>query len=162
VQALNSPVESALRSLIVLAEWFPAALDLGRLVLIDYFLLHTESISGPNDLHPRVQTPSGELGVKRTLIKEGLQVLIRAGLVEASVSQRGIGFSATDTAGPYIHLLESAYAGELRVRAEFVHSTLGEFDDDQLSSAMRSIPGRWAEEFYSFEDGAVESRGDLL
>jgi hypothetical protein len=43
----NTPVESALRSLVLLVESFPDALDLQRIVYMDYLLVHSQDAGGP-------------------------------------------------------------------------------------------------------------------
>src|SRR5258708_5507324 len=81
----NTPVESGLRSLFVLEAVRPSGCDLQRLIIYDYFLVHSADVpSGPASLHPATPMRSGELLVRRKLIEAGLNVLMRKGLVEKS------------------------------------------------------------------------------
>lgn len=46
VSPFNGPVEIGLRALCVLTTAFPAAYALQRLVIFDYFLVHSDDIEG--------------------------------------------------------------------------------------------------------------------
>jgi hypothetical protein len=54
VSPFNGPVEIGLRALCVLTTAFPTEYALQRLVVFDYFLVHSDDIEGgPEGLHPR-------------------------------------------------------------------------------------------------------------
>lgn len=144
---LNSPLEVGLRVLMVLAEAFPAHLDINRLVLLDHGLLHSADLDGPESLHPPTPVRAGELGVKRQRIEEGLHVMLRAGLAEMSAEDGGIEFCASDTAEGFLRLLESDYSRGLHERAHWVVEELGDIDNDRLRERMREISSHWSEEF---------------
>lgn len=46
-QTFNSPIETGVRALILLAESYPDQLDLQRLLEFDYILVHTHDVDGP-------------------------------------------------------------------------------------------------------------------
>ena len=52
VTVFNSALETGVRSLVILAANFPAALDLQRLVDLDYLVVHSGDVDGPKSLHP--------------------------------------------------------------------------------------------------------------
>ncbi|WP_145964737.1 ABC-three component system middle component 2 [Rhodococcus rhodochrous] len=144
---LNSPLEVGMRVLMILAEAFPAHLDINRLVLLDHGLLHSADLNGPESLHPPIPIRVGELGVKRQHIEDGLHIMIRAGLVEMSAADSGIEFSANETSESFLNLLESDYAHALHDRARWVVEELGTVDDASLRELMRVISSHWSEEF---------------
>lgn len=148
---LNSPLEIAVRVLTVLVEAFPARLDINRLVLLDHGLLHSADLGGPESLHPPVPIRTGELGIKRERIKKGLEVLLRAGLVEMEARLDGIQFWAADRAAGFVSLLETDYARALAARSKWVVAEFGSLDDSDLRQAMSSAAGHWSEEFEHFE-----------
>ena len=63
----NSPLETGVRALTVLAESAPAALDLQRLVYFDYLVVHSADAGGPRSLHPNTPLRNGELLVRRAV-----------------------------------------------------------------------------------------------
>lgn len=68
----NSPLETGLRSVAILAEACPDEFDLQRLLYLDYLVVHSSDADGPTSLHPNTPLRNGELLVRRGLIERGL------------------------------------------------------------------------------------------
>jgi len=149
IQALNSPVEVGLRTLFVLAEAYPLALDIGSIVLLDHGILNSADLGGPISLHPPLPARSAELGVKRQLIEDGLQILIRSELAELSPSPKGIQFQASEEAQGFIELLQTPYAIGLRERARWVVERLLPADEATIRNILQSVMDNWSGEFFS-------------
>ncbi len=152
---LNSPLEVGVRVLMILTEAYPERLDVNRLVLLDHGVLHSADLGGPESLHPPLPVRVGELGVKRTAIEDGLQVMVRANLVEMSTSEQGIEFVASDNAYSFISVLASDYATTLHERVRWILERFSDLSEGTLRSEMRSIFSSWAEEF-----GPVDALSD--
>lgn len=144
---LNSPLEVGIRVLMILAEAFPADLDLNRLVLLDHGLLHSADLGGPDSLHPPLPIRAGELGVKRRTIEDGLEAMTRAGLVQMYVSDDGFRFQASESAEGFVNLLSSNYAVALHDRASWVVGHFDDLSEATLRREMRTIFAHWSEEF---------------
>lgn len=153
-EPLNSPLEVGVRLLTLLVEAFPDALDVSRLVLLDYALLHSADLGGPESLHPPLPLRSGELGVRRRSIETGLEPMLRAGLIESVTTAEGILFQAADRAERFISVLQSPYAVRLRERATWCLSDLGSQDTESLRTSMRTVIDAWSEELDEFPTGA--------
>jgi hypothetical protein len=153
-QPLNGPIEVGIRTLIMLSANFPAALDLNRLVLFDYILLHSADLEGPESIHPAIPKRQGELGLKRFLIERSLQVPVRAQLVKIEATAEGLVYSATEEAEGFLASLTSGYAAKLSETARWVSETFGSIEDVDVKTQLRSIFDEWAEEFDS--DGMSE------
>lgn len=149
IQVLNSPVEVGIRALFVLVEAYPEALDVGSLVLLDHAILNSADLGGPESLHPPLPARVGEFGMKRQLVEDGLQILLRSGLVEIVLDDRGIQFQASEEAHGFIALLQTPYATELYDRAKWIVSFLLPADEASIRNRMRSVLGNWIEEFSS-------------
>ncbi|MFC9704496.1 ABC-three component system middle component 2 [Streptomyces sp. NPDC056943] len=117
---LNSPLEVGVRALALLAESHPEPMDLAQLVVLDYALLHSAEFDGPPSLHPDLPARTGELGMKRRVLEQGLLVLIRAGLAGIEAHQQGLMYRATERGPAFIDILETPYVDRLRDRAEWV------------------------------------------
>jgi hypothetical protein len=150
----NSPLEVGMRVLMLLDEAFPDSLDLSRLVLLDHGLLHSADLGGPASLHPDLPIRAGELGVKRRLIEQGLDVLLRAGLVEMDAGEAGLSYMAGERAHGFVRLLSSTYAQGLHERAVWLLESFENLEEPSLRERMRHVTGNWAEEF---EDRADRS-----
>lgn len=48
----NGPLEAGIRAVSILGAAYPQTYDLQRLVALDYLLVHTGDIDGPDNLHP--------------------------------------------------------------------------------------------------------------
>ena len=143
----NNPVESALRSLVLLVEAYPTTLDLQKLVYLDYLLVHSADADGPESLHPPTPQRDGEIAVRRDLIERGLHLLLVRGLAERRATKNGFEYAALDAAGTVIASLETGYSQELRDRASWVAAHFGGRDTNALQQFFRERIGRWGQEF---------------
>lgn len=133
----------------LLAATFPSHLDTARLVLLDHALLHTADLGGPPSLHPELPLRSGELGMKRSLISNGIEFACRVGLAEVHSTANGIEFRAAESAPGFLALLTAGYYVELEKRAKWVCSTFSDTSDPQLRSYIAERLGERSEEFTS-------------
>lgn len=145
--ALNSPLEVGVRTLFLLVSAYPRRLDVNRLVLLDHSLLNSADLDGPESIHPALATRTSELGVKRTLIQQGLRILLRAELVQMSVLSDGIVFSASESAYGFTSILSTSYASMLRDRSGWAVDSFADLSEDALRSELHVVFGSWSEEF---------------
>src|SRR5579863_3186597 len=117
VQTFNSPIETGMRALILLAHSYPAQLDLQRLLEYDYIMVHTGDVDGPPSLHPALPLRSGELLVRRQLIERGLLLMMSRGLIDRVATESGFSYQAADNAGPFLDALSADYLNDLKQRA---------------------------------------------
>lgn len=144
----NSPLESGLRVLFLLAANSPHRFDLQRLVFIDYLLVHSaDPEGGPPSLHAPVPHRAGEWMVRRELLLSGVDLMFAKELLQKHYDGTGILVEATDLTQPFLNHLTSAYASRLRERAEWVCQRFGAYSDDSLSRYMGEHLGRWGAEF---------------
>jgi hypothetical protein len=148
----NSALETGVRALWVLSEASPSAFDLQRLVYFDYLVVHSADAAGPPSLHPRTPLRNGELLVRRGLIERGLLLMISRGLVQRSFDRRGISFTATEDAGPFLECLTSDYAKALRDRAEWAVRRFGGLSEGDFRRFVDTNFERWSREFQSTGD----------
>lgn len=134
MQPLNSPLEIGLRSLIVLTAVFPRKLDLRQLSVLDHLLLRSGDSGGPPSVLPPIPARSGELGFKRTVLERGLVVMVRARLLRLVPEPEGLLYQADEHAWPFLQLLDSAHATELRHVAEWIADEIGERSNAELSN----------------------------
>lgn len=144
----NTPLESGLRSLVILTESFPEFYDLQRLVFFDYLVVHSaDAPDGPSSLHPGTPHRSGEVLVRRGIVEDGLTFLLDRGLIERKFESRGILYGATDYASPFLNCLQAPYTLNLKERAKWVVAAFGAYSDDALKSFFSANLDRWGSEF---------------
>jgi hypothetical protein len=144
----NTPLECGLRSAALLLAAYPAICDLQRLVQYDYLLVHSGDVEdGPKSIHPATPQRSGELLVRRSLIEQGLDFMVRKVVVEKTFTGHGIGYKAGEYAFVFLDTLTTDYAKLLRERAEWVVGKFQSMDDIELGEYMRERWSKWGAEF---------------
>ncbi|MFJ6610029.1 ABC-three component system middle component 2 [Streptomyces sp. NPDC091289] len=133
-----------MRVLALLDEVSPRALDIAQLAYLDYCMLHSGEFGGPGSLHPTLPAGPGELGVKRKLIESGLQLMLRASMVEVRAERIGIVYAASDSAEGFLNVLDSKYIEDLKVRAKWVAGEIASMNEQNLGEAMKRIYATWA------------------
>lgn len=150
--AFNSPLESGLRAVTILLEVFPLALDLEYLVFFDYLTVHSGDVeSGPESLHAPLPMRSGELTVRRELIKRGLLLMRSRNLADRLASSEGFKYIATENASVFLEMLCSPYTLKLRERAKWVILTFGSFTPEQIRAQERQLFRSWTNQFQAIE-----------
>lgn len=147
----NSPLETGVRSLAILTAAFPMAMDLQRLVEMDYLVVHSEDANGPSSLHAPLPLRAGELLVRRGLIESGLKLMVSRGLLSRLASYDGFSFIVTDAALPFISSLSSIYSRKLLRRARWAYDAYGNTPTDEI----RNITHRfleWSSEFHTVQN----------
>jgi hypothetical protein len=148
VLTFNSPLETGVRSLILLAEAYPQSLDLQRILEYDYMMVHTGDFeNGPPSIHPALPLRSGELLVRRELIDRGLMLMISRALVVRQATEQGFMFHALDDAGPFLDSLTAEYIHDLRSRASWVVGRFGTTSDQEIRILLSQIYDQWSREF---------------
>jgi hypothetical protein len=151
IQTFNSPIETGMRALILLAESYPEQLDLQRILEFDYIMVHTGDVDGPPSIHPALPLRSGELLVRRQLIERGLMLLISRGLISRHATPNGFMYQAEDDAGPFIDALSAEYLDDLRNRAVWVVDRFSEMSDQDIRIMLSNVYDQWSREFHAPE-----------
>lgn len=147
VELFNSPLETGVRSVIILNAAYPRAFDLKELTWLDHLVVHTADISGPSSLHPNVPQRSGELLIRRSLVEQGVRLMRRVHMIEAQYNASGIVYAALDQAGPFVKLIRTEYGRALKARAEWLVGYLSNRGDANLREVITQKIGLWAVEF---------------
>jgi hypothetical protein len=149
----NSPVETGLRSVSILAPLYPAMFDLQRMVAFDYLVVHSGDVGGPPSLHPDLPMRNAELLVRRDLVERGLLVMMTRQLVERTADGRGILYRAGEMAGVFLSSLTSDYMALLQQRARWVAERFGGMPDDEFNAIMRANFDKWVDQFHVLDTG---------
>lgn len=147
----NGPLEAGIRAVSILGAAFPQTYDLQRLVALDFLLVHTGDIDGPDNLHPPTPMHSAELLVRRKLIEESLLLMMTRDLVVREATPDGIKYGAGENATTFLTSVSSRYLVALKDRATWLVETFGYLSDDQFRVVMRRFFDHWVEEFHQSE-----------
>lgn len=147
VLTFNSPIETGMRALILLAASYPMQLDLQRLLEYDYMMVHTGDVDGPPSIHPALPLRSGELLVRRQLIERGLMLMVSRKLVTRHATPNGFMYQAEDDAGPFLDALTAEYLTDLKDRADWVVDRFREMTDQEIRFMLTRVYDQWSREF---------------
>lgn len=147
----NGPLETGIRAVSILGAAYPRTYDLQRLVALDYLLVHTADVGGPESLHPPTPMQSAELLVRRKLVEQALLLMMARDLVRREIMADGIKYGAGENAATFLSSVSSVYLRELKGRADWLVSALGNHSDQQFKAVMRKFFDRWVEEFQHVE-----------
>lgn len=152
-QLFNSPLETGVRSIVLLNAATPQAFDLTHLTWLDHLVVHTEDLpNGPPSLHPDIPQRSGELIVRRSIVEEGLKLMARLHMVEERYDAEGISYASTEEASLFVQLMRTDYGRSLKERAAWVVKYVTESDTTFLAKLIQEKVGRWTIEF---QDGSA-------
>jgi hypothetical protein len=147
LQLFNSPLETGVRSVVLLHAATPRAYDLTHLTWLDHLVVHTGDVAGPPSLHPDIPQRAGELVVRRQIVEEGLRLMSRLHMVESRYTDRGIHYATREDASLFVQLIRSSYGRILKERATWLINYVTESDDEFLAELIREKVGRWTADF---------------
>jgi hypothetical protein len=147
VPLFNSALETGVRAAVVLDAAFPRRFDLAHLTWFVHLVVHTADIGGPPSLHPDVPQRTGELLVRRKLVEEGLNLMRRLHLIDAHMTEHGVLYQAREETSAFVDSMRSAYARELKARAQWLAGYLERTSDEAIAALIANRIGRWAVEF---------------
>lgn len=137
ITPFNNGVETGLRILCILNESFPLAIDLPKLVYLDYITVHSADIDRSVDsLHTPVPYRNGEILVRSSIIENGINMFVEYGLIERVYHESGIQYRASDYSSPFLESLEEVYLLKLLNRAKWVASNFSGLSFDDLKQVI--------------------------
>lgn len=147
----NSPLETGIRSLSVLVAAYPAVVDLERLVEMDYLVVHSGDVDGPDSLHADLPMRAGELLIRRGLIEKGLILMTSRNLIECIPANDGFSYVAGDIAAPFLSSLTSPYTQKLKKRSEWVVERFADMTTSEIRNITHRLFEGWGAQFQGME-----------
>ncbi|MGY3569345.1 ABC-three component system middle component 2 [Vibrio paucivorans] len=136
----NTNLESGIRTVVILDAIFPNQLDFESLLKSDFILVNSGDFLGPSSLHVKVPNRKGELITRREIVRSGIELMMRFGLVGTNLSKSGVSYISTEEAKPFLKLMDAKYSKDLQSVARWLASRINgnEFDefDDELRKVM--------------------------
>lgn len=147
----NSPLETGIRSLEILVAAYPAALDLERLVELDYLVVHSGDADGPGSLHAPLPMRAGELLVRRGLIEKGLLLMTSRNLIQQMPAEDGFDYIAGDAAAPFLASLTSTYSQRLKERAQWAVERFAGVATSEIRQMTHRLFENWSSQFHAID-----------
>ncbi|MDZ7793623.1 MAG: ABC-three component system middle component 2 [Spirochaetia bacterium] len=147
----NSPLETGIRSLELLVAAYPEALDLERLVEMDYLVVHSGDADGPESLHADLPMRAGELLVRRELIEKGLLLMRSRNLIQQIPTEDGFDYIAGDAAAPFLASFTSTYSQRLKERAQWAVERFAGVATSEIRQMMHRLFENWSSQFQAID-----------
>lgn len=148
IRLFNTSIEYGVRSLFVLSKIYPRAIDLYRLAIYDFLLLHSGDINeGPISIQPPIPHRGIEYFVKAEQLKKGLFLMSSKGLLTISFDRNGISYIANELTLPFLSYFQSEYSNLLVDRVNWLVNKFGEYEDEKLSKYLENNLEKWGGEF---------------
>ncbi|MBN9982557.1 ABC-three component system middle component 2 [Rhizobium laguerreae] len=152
----NGLFETGMRAVLLLHAHFPRSVDLNRLTAMDYLVVRTSVLNGPQDLHPPTPIMSPVTQVRRKSVQSAVALMMSRGLVEQIVDESGILFQAGDNSEFFVNALQTPYLQQLYERAQWLAAYFKEYSDDSFDELMRTLLKNWVSEFQDEAPGATQ------
>ena len=135
----NTPIEYALRSLLIITKIGSNGIDIDRLIAYDYLVLNSGDIQGgPESIHPPIPFRSAQILIKRDIIKKGINILLSKELIGIKYSKQGIYYIPTDLTLGFITYLNSKYFISIQERISWVINQFANYSDNKLKKMIDS------------------------
>jgi len=155
VRLFNTAVEIGLRSLVLFGAFnmleSNRSLDLDRIMYLDYLLLHTGDIDGPESIHAPVPKRGVQVYSRRKLLQQGLVFLLSKELINFDSSINGFSYRINEAGILFLELFSTDYFDKLRFRASWIASQRWALDIDDLRVFIQSNIYKWGGEFIDNE-----------
>lgn len=156
----NSPFETGLRSICILAADDSIEFDLQQLLAFDHLVVHSGDIqNAPSSLHPKVSKRNGELLVRRAIVERGLLLMESKKLVRKKITKDGFYYSATELAVVLIESLSNDYMIELYKISKWAVQTYKNYGDLFFAEVFNTAFDRWSHEFQIAEITLGQTKG---
>ena len=143
----NGALETGLRAVMALHASFPRELDIQRLTALDYLIVRTSLLDGPEDLHPSTPITTPVTQVRRKAVYAALDLLMSRELVERSITDQGIYYRAGEYSSFFVEALTTSYAQRLLDRAKWIALYFEEYNETQFDTPMSELLDDWVAEF---------------
>jgi hypothetical protein len=146
ISVFNTPFELGLRMVYLLTGLMPHGADLQKLVLLDYAIVYSGDLNGPDSLHTPVPYRGSELLSRRELIEQGLYLMSTRGLVNARMDESGITYLAGPAALTMVGSLTSQYFLDLEERCKWAAELFGAKESNALTIEFAQQGHLWGAE----------------
>ena len=150
-EIFNSPFELGVRMVYLLYALYPRKADLQRLMYLDYAVIYSGDLGGPNSLHTPVPLRDVEYASRREIIEEGLYLMVMRSFLDVVASDAGIMFGLGENGSALVELVNSNYATELAKRCAWVASEIGARTDTDLEELFGTHGVLWRAHYLGSE-----------
>jgi hypothetical protein len=151
IRLFNTPLETGLRTLIMLNANQSQKIDAEKLMYLDFLCLNTSDIGGPESLHAPIPNRGIQVYSRKDLIQKGLVILLSKELVDLSPTSDGFLYSINEAGKAFLNLFQTKYYHDLVARASWIFERFNGHSSSQIKAFIDSNIQRWGSEFVAKE-----------
>jgi hypothetical protein len=148
-QVFNTPFELGIRMVYLLHALHPRKRDLQTLLYLDYAVIYSADLGGPESLHTPVPLRGVEYASRRGTIETGLFLMASRAFIDVVATCEGIRYGIGESGPALIDLLGGTYSRALRERCGWVARELGNRTDSDLEALLGARGSLWNAHFIS-------------
>jgi hypothetical protein len=146
---MNSPIEFGLRALVLLSQIEDEGIDIDRLLIYDYLLTNSGEFNEElPSLHVETPYKYSKLIVKREVLKEGVKIFSSHGLIDITLTERGIYYKKSSYTNAFLANMTSKYKQELVNISKWIIEEVHYKDDYKIEEKINSRILEYGIEFY--------------
>ncbi|MFL1806975.1 ABC-three component system middle component 2 [Plesiomonas shigelloides] len=115
----NTELEAGIRTIAVLDAIYPLSIDFESLTKADFIIINSGDFGGPDSIHPSTPNKIGELATRREIIRTGIKLMRRFGMIDVIPTNDGVKYKATQNAYPYLKLMRCKYSKRIIALAQW-------------------------------------------
>jgi len=133
IVTFNGPIELGTRASLILTV-LDRNLTLDELSLLDYALLYSKEMGGPENLHPALPNHIAEIAHRREHLPKSLQFFVKRGLIDSIIEDTGYYYASNDQTLDLISCLQSQYYKKAWVRLNWIRDNYTKVINTSLQS----------------------------
>lgn len=146
---INIKLEFGLRSLIILSKLGESGADIDRLLVYDYILTNSgEFNSELPSIHAETPYKYSKLLLKRDTLKDGINILIKYGLITLDYSKEGIIYKKNKFTQKFLDNIDSVYKEKLEIVAKWISREVHYKNITEIDYDLRERIKKYGIEFY--------------
>lgn len=130
----------------------PRMADLQRLMYLDYAVIYSADVGGPESLHTPVPLRGVEYASRRQVIEDGLYLMVLRSFVDVVPSATGILYGLGENGSSLVELLGGDYTRALAEKCMWVAAKLGDKTDADLEEMFGANGILWRAHFVGAEN----------
>lgn len=146
---MNSSTEFGLRALVILSQLKGEGIDIDRLLIYDYLLTNSGEFNEKlPSLHVDTPYKYSKLIVKREVLREGVKKISDQGLIDVTLTEKGIYYKKNSYTDAFLVNMTSKYKEELQNISKWIIEDIHLKDECEIEDEIKGRILQYGIEFY--------------
>lgn len=143
----NTPLELGVRMVYLLGALYPKGANIQKLVYLDYAVIYSSDLGGPNSLHTLVPFRGGEFINKKEVLEESIFLMLNHSIIDVVIDKEGINYYIGDNGFSLISAMNNTYSNKLYKSCQWVTKEFGSYSEEELRNIFFKEGISWGANF---------------